>query len=223
MTLVMFNMLNMSFSSGLQIRYVAEVDTWSILCMLISFTIVMAVIASQFVTDSLEFGEYSSKFKEQRLYMTITLLYRFLLGLLLALLNEWPQGGIVLVLLSGALLTYIFACEPFMDPLQNTRSKMVHFVHVLILLISYFYRMEAKYDEVSSSYFLAPAYLQVAVVGAVVMLSVAFLFYEAVRVMREKWGREKDSVDGSENRVSICSAPLEVGKGESIEAEVLDG
>lgn len=51
MTFLIFNMLNLGFSAGLQIRYIDEVDSWSILAMLISFTLIIGLIIAQFVTD----------------------------------------------------------------------------------------------------------------------------------------------------------------------------
>lgn len=63
---------------------------------------------------------------------------------------------------------------------------MVQGVHVLILFVNYYYRMEADYDSVSSSYFLFPAALQVAAVGLVVVISTAMMTYELV-----KWAKHK--------------------------------
>lgn len=188
MTFLLFNMLNLGFSAGLQIKYIDVVDAWSILAMLLSFTLIIALIIAQFVTDRQEFGEYLDKFKQQRLqsnYISISLVFRFILGLLISLLNEWPQNGLVLVLLGGSYLGYIFHSEPFLDASQNIRSKAVHCVLVLVLFVAYYYRMEAKYDEVSSSYFLFPAYLQLSVVGLVVIGSTLNLGYQLYQRVRE--------------------------------------
>lgn len=51
MTFLLFNMLNLGFSAGLQIKYIDVVDAWSILAMLVSFTLIIGMIVSQFVTD----------------------------------------------------------------------------------------------------------------------------------------------------------------------------
>jgi hypothetical protein len=112
LTLVLFNLFNMSFSAGVQIRYIDQVDSWNILCLLFSFTLVVIITMAQFFTDPLEFGEYRDKFKGSTLqanYVTATVIYRFTLGLLMALLNEWRQGPIIFLLLGGAFLAYIFA------------------------------------------------------------------------------------------------------------------
>jgi len=56
MTFVIFNMLNMSFSAGLQMKYINVVEPSSIIAMLVSFMIVIALFLAQIITDKLEFG-----------------------------------------------------------------------------------------------------------------------------------------------------------------------
>lgn len=51
MTFLIFNMFNLSFSAGIQIKYINEVDTWSILAMLFSFTVIIVMVIVQFVAD----------------------------------------------------------------------------------------------------------------------------------------------------------------------------
>jgi hypothetical protein len=76
--------------------------------------------------------------------MIATIIYRFTLGFLLALINEWIASGIIFTFISGAFLTYICYFEPFTDQFQNIRSKFIHSVHVLILFVNFYYRMEAN-------------------------------------------------------------------------------
>lgn len=107
----------------------------------------------------------------------------------------------MLVLLGGAYLGYIFHSEPFLDVTQNIRSKAVHCVLVLVLFIGYYYRMEAKYDEVSSSYFLFPAYLQLVVVGLVVFGSTLNLGYQLYQRVRELISQDKGADAAVKNEV----------------------
>jgi hypothetical protein len=60
-------------------------------------------------------------------------------------------GGIVLTFVSAAFLSYICYAEPFNDAFQNRRSKFIHCVHVLILFVNYYYRVEANGDPTESS------------------------------------------------------------------------
>ena len=72
--------------------------------------------------------------------MTASIAFRFTLGLLMALLNEWNNSSIIFVLLGMAFLAFIFAYEPFLEPIHNIRSKVVHSVYLLVLVVNYFYR-----------------------------------------------------------------------------------
>ena len=64
-------------------------------------------------------------------------------------------------------------------------------VHIVILLVNYFYRLDVNYDEISSSYFLAPAYIQLIVVGFTVILTTVFLAYEFYQWIKKKWCKEE--------------------------------
>ena len=110
--------------------------------------------------------------------MIVTAVYRFTLGILLALLNDWVESGVVFTFVSGAFLTYLFMCEPFIDNFQNIRSKAIHSIHVLVLFINMYYRFESTEDDVGVSYFLFPAYVQLAAVGLAVVGSSVLLALE---------------------------------------------
>jgi hypothetical protein len=74
-------------------------------------------------------------------YMIATITYRFTLGLLMALINDWPTSGLVYTFISGMFLAYICYYEPFVERYQNLRSKFIHSIHVLVLFINFYYRM----------------------------------------------------------------------------------
>lgn len=62
MTFVIFNMFSMSFAAGLQMKYINQVQPASIIAMLVSMVLAIALSLAQLITDKLEFGEYTSKF-----------------------------------------------------------------------------------------------------------------------------------------------------------------
>jgi len=105
------------------------------------------------------------------------MIYRFTLGLLMALLNEWAPCCIIFVFISAAFLTYICYFDPFNEPIQNIRSKIVHSVHVLILFVAFYYRLESNYSTEESGSLLVPAYLQLIAVGFVIVGSTLMLIY----------------------------------------------
>ena len=91
--------------------------------------------------------------------MLATIVYRFVLGFLLAFINEWVASGIVHTFISAAFLSYICYYNPFTDQFQNLRSKFIHSVHVVIMLISFYYRAEANSNATESSQLYVPAYI----------------------------------------------------------------
>jgi hypothetical protein len=67
----------------------------------------------------------------------------------------------------------------------------VHSVHVLILFVAFYYRLESNYDAVESQSILVPAYLQLVAVGLVVVGSTFMLAYELYGKLRD-WFRSKE-------------------------------
>lgn len=184
LTFVIFNMFNISYSAGIQIKYINNVSSFSIICLLLTFTLIIVITAAQIVTDKAEFGEYIDKFKKERLqskYMIATILYRFTLGFLLAAINEWAAGAIVFTFVSAAFLAYICYCEPFNDGFQNVRSKFVHAVHVLILFVNFYYRAEADGSVSEAAALSVPAYIQISAVAVTVFGSTLLLAYEFIQ------------------------------------------
>lgn len=51
LTFIIFNMFNIGFSAGLQIKYIDQVDSFSIICLLVTLVGVIVVSVAQVVTD----------------------------------------------------------------------------------------------------------------------------------------------------------------------------
>lgn len=51
LTFMIFNMFNLSYSAGIQIMYINQVDSFSIVCMLIAFTMTIFMILAQTITE----------------------------------------------------------------------------------------------------------------------------------------------------------------------------
>lgn len=56
LTFIIFNMFNIGFSAGIQIKYIDQVDSFSIICLLVTLTGVIIVSIAQVVTGKEEFG-----------------------------------------------------------------------------------------------------------------------------------------------------------------------
>ncbi len=63
LTFVIFNLFNVSYSAGIQIKYINEVGAFSIIVMLLTFAAIIAVAVAQIATSKEEFGEYIDKFR----------------------------------------------------------------------------------------------------------------------------------------------------------------
>lgn len=50
LTFIIFNMFNIGFSAGLQIKYIDQVDSFSIICLLVTLTGVIIISIAQVVT-----------------------------------------------------------------------------------------------------------------------------------------------------------------------------
>lgn len=53
LTFIIFNMFNIAFSAGIQIKYIDEVSSFSIICLLITLTLIIIIVAAQIVTSKL--------------------------------------------------------------------------------------------------------------------------------------------------------------------------
>lgn len=107
--------------------------------------------------------------------MMVTLLYRFVLGVLLATLNEWVPGPLVFLGVNAALLTYISYCEPFHDIWQNRRSLLVHLTHFVILFVCLYYRFESANNPIESNNLNVPAVIELASIGLCIVVSIGML------------------------------------------------
>ena len=52
LTFIIFNMFNIGFSAGLQIKYIDQADSFSIICLLVTLTGVIVVAVAQVVTGN---------------------------------------------------------------------------------------------------------------------------------------------------------------------------
>jgi hypothetical protein len=51
LTFVIFNLFNISYSAGIQIKYVNDVSSFSIICLLLTFTLIIVIAGAQVVTS----------------------------------------------------------------------------------------------------------------------------------------------------------------------------
>ena len=85
-TLVIFNIFNISYSAGVHWKYASAADDGYILSSIILYGTLIAAIVATFamcITDADDYGEFKNKFKHVwicRAYIPLTILYRAILG-----------------------------------------------------------------------------------------------------------------------------------------------
>ena len=123
----MFSLYNITFSAGLQFLYRSEdsSDILSIVIAIISLILPIAVISLLSLTDSEEFGEFKNKFLDEfvcRNYFFISIIYRGVLGFLIAYQNTFVSITIVNVFLSIMFLMYLLVNTPYIEGYHNYRA-----------------------------------------------------------------------------------------------------
>lgn len=104
------------------------------------------------------FGEFKDKFKPDALqsnYMTITLLFRLLLGFFLAFNNENHLSTLFVLGISLAFILYNLINLPYSQAYHNYRACICHLSQFVIIFVTMYYRsMKSTTDitEVASIY-----------------------------------------------------------------------
>lgn len=146
-TLVLFNIYNISFSSGFHFKYAlnfTDSSYWmSLVTIAICFvSVLVSTVAMLFVKDS-DYGEFKLKFKKNcicRLYIPFTILYRMCLGFYISLENTNSEATLIVIAFSFIFIMYNVVNLPFSNVFQNYRSNFIHIVQFVILLTANFYR-----------------------------------------------------------------------------------
>lgn len=90
--------------------------------------------------DQKHFGQYKLKFKSNfinKAYIPISVVYRIILGLYMALSNEQFTGTLIVIAFSIAYIMYNVTNLSFISAYQNYRANLCHITQVVILLVSW--------------------------------------------------------------------------------------
>jgi hypothetical protein len=88
------------------------------------------------------YGEYKKKFKNNfgtQLYISISIIYRMILGIYLAYGNDYLYSSLIVLAISLAFVIYNLVNLPFSDTYQNYRANLCHFTTMFIILVANFY------------------------------------------------------------------------------------
>ena len=104
-----------------------------------AITLVFSACVLSELGESEGFGEYRSIFKKEskgaKVYLTMSIAFRFFMGLIMAALSSESSAGIGTLVVATMFWIFVVAVTPFKEKLQNARSLAVHGCIVGILTI----------------------------------------------------------------------------------------
>ena len=145
-TLVLFNIFNISFSAGVHWKYASPSDENYILSSIVLYGTLIAMVAAVVameVTGKDDYGEFKKKFKNVwicQLYIPLTVVYRMILGFYTAVKSDYNEGTLIILAFSLAFMLYIIVNLPFSNVFQNYRCSLIHLTMLYTLLTTNYYR-----------------------------------------------------------------------------------
>lgn len=135
-------------------------------------------------------------------YFVVTLIYRILLGLLIASMNAYDLTTMFAVGVSLFFLMYNLVNLPFLKAYNNYRANVCHITQFVILFVAMYYRSmksSASFKDVGNIY--APAVIEiVCLVVAVVVSAIALAYdiYLFVKGIIGEFNKVEPNIDGKE-------------------------
>ena len=145
-TLVLFNIFNISFSAGVHLKYADPKDEGYFYSSILLFTTIAAMIISVVVmelTAEEDYGEFKNKFKNVwicRLYIPLTVCYRMVLGFYTAMNSDYDESTLMIQAFSLSFIMYFITNLPFTNVYQNYRGGLIHLTMTYTLLTTNYYR-----------------------------------------------------------------------------------
>lgn len=119
-------------------------------------------------------------------------MYRFMLGLYLAVENEWYLSSLIAIAINLAFIMYNLVNLPFIETYQNYRANMCHIIQLIILFVSNFYgSMKYNLPLSEKARIHGPAILEIATIFICVIVSLACLSYECYHIIKDFIQRRK--------------------------------
>lgn len=147
----MFNVLNISFSIGTYYNYKDPSSSlYNLNNTLIGVTLIVIFIAicCMHWTDAEGYGEFKSKFKKFticQLFIPLIIFERIFLGLYEALQNQYSYSSLIILGIIIVFVLYVLINLPFIDPIQNYRTFIIHFCNLAIIMVINYYRAIKTY------------------------------------------------------------------------------
>ncbi len=183
MTFLLFSSLNIAYSSGVYYRFSTK-DIYSNVASIGSLS-GLALMAFLFpFIEAIGFGEFKDKFKKDPIesnYMTITLIYRILLGFFLAFENESHLSTLLVLGLNLAFILYNLINLPFKKAYHNYRACICHFSQFGIIFATMYYRsMKCNTHTADVAGIYLPAKIEFSLICLCLLVSAVILLYDSV-------------------------------------------
>jgi len=147
LSFLIFNVFNIAFSFGLQSSATPENSKYFLMsnvAAILSLLICMFAVVGLAFFRSRYFGEYKDKFKASfamRMYIPLTILYRFSLGFCMSYYREHPYVTLYLLAINMAFVLYNLINLPFQNAYQNYRANICHLTEFVIILVANYYNV----------------------------------------------------------------------------------
>lgn len=145
-TLILFNVFNISFSAGVHWKYAEPTDdhyTLSTVVLVGSLVAMLTAAAAMEFTDEYSYGEFKEKFKlnwQCKMFIPLTVVYRMCLGFYCAVKTDDNYSTIIAMGIALIFVLYVVVNLPFTEPAQNYRSCICHATMLVILFTTNYYR-----------------------------------------------------------------------------------
>ena len=196
-TLVLFNIFNISFSAGVHWKYAVPTDDGYILSSVILYgTLIAMVVAvgAMELTSKEDYGEFKKKFKNVwicQLYIPLTVVYRMVLGFYTAVKSDYDEGTLIILAFSLAFMLYTIVNLPFTNVFQNYRCSLIHLTMLYTLLTTNYYRsMKSTTPIEVKGRIYGPAIVELILMVTCIGISFVVLVYEIYHLIKE-WRNQK--------------------------------
>lgn len=112
------------------------------------------------------------------MYISLSLIYRLLLGIYISTHNDYELGVLLIIGLSMAFILYNISNLPFSNVFQSYRANIMHISHFIILMVANYYRsMKSTTPTETKAHLHTAAQIELVVIGVCVVVSLTVLVY----------------------------------------------
>jgi hypothetical protein len=185
----LFNCFNISYASAIYFKFNAGNLTMSSFVtsiMSMAAMLVMTVMVSYANPEG--FGEFKEKFKGdivQTNYMSISILYRSLVGFLLAFSNDDDLSTLFTLGIALLFLMYNLINLPFSKAYHNYRACLCHFTQFATLFVAMYYRsMKSTSSPIQVAVIFSPAKTEFVLLFLCLFASILVLAYDSYLLIK---------------------------------------